>query len=727
MKKNTVRYSSGLLIALTCASVSAQTADDTLLDMDLARLGEITLAPSATMTPTTARRQPASVTVIDRSMIRDSAARSLFDLLETYVPNFHYLPHHWEAPHMGMRAIIGDRDDKYLIVLNGRVLNELTHYGAMSERDLPMLDDIHHIDVVRGPGSVIYGPGAVSMVINIQTESATDNSGDAATLKLGAVEQFESLEFKKSLSFGARHGLLLYAGMAAYQGADQSDAPMVYGNTFQTTWGQTVHAGEPTPFEVPDNHAAFRGKPRMKFHADYELDDFRAWLRYTQGGEELTWEHKIFGLPPVGFGAPGSPQASFPIQGVGYRQLVLDLSNRWALGRDLSLELKGGYDSFTYERTITRIAPPWTPSENHREDHYTLRGTLRGKAGDTQAFAAGAEYVYSRYGLPSPGYGDVPPYSAAIGPNTPQWSTSAFGLFGEHQWQATDTLTNFLGLRVDKDEYTQAMWSPRWSVVYAPNERDTFKSVLSRSVRKNNAEELFKQHRAGQTSEPEILQGIELIYQRTLTPALRLDVSMFYNQVQVIGINTASLRSTRIADFNYTGAEFELSYKTAAWRLSASHASTRLLEFNAEPGVVTRLSAAYLGYGNDLNNWSNQITKIAATWQYAPQWRLSGALRVFWGYPGAQAVTQAINDAFHPGSPSTSSLSDPGYTDSFQEAVFLDFGAQYQMTQRDTFSFNAYNALGWVDHRYNKRLYLLNGTNYRAEAPAIAVGYRHEF
>jgi RNA polymerase sigma-70 factor (ECF subfamily) len=54
---------------------------------------------------------PASITRIDRGMIEQSGARSLFDLLEIYVPNFHYLPHHWEAPHMGMRGLIGDRDE----------------------------------------------------------------------------------------------------------------------------------------------------------------------------------------------------------------------------------------------------------------------------------------------------------------------------------------------------------------------------------------------------------------------------------------------------------------------------------------------------------------------------------------------------------------------------------------------------------------------------------------
>ncbi len=122
-------------------SALAASSDDELLQMDLDQLMQVKLEGSATLTPTATRRMPASITSIDRGMIEQSGARSLFDLLEIYVPNFHYLPHHWEAPHMGMRGLIGDRDDKYLLVVNGRVLNEKTHFGALSERDTPLLAD----------------------------------------------------------------------------------------------------------------------------------------------------------------------------------------------------------------------------------------------------------------------------------------------------------------------------------------------------------------------------------------------------------------------------------------------------------------------------------------------------------------------------------------------------------------------------------------------------------
>jgi iron complex outermembrane receptor protein len=721
-----------LFCAALWASAAAQSsADETVLGLDLDQLGKIEVPQSATITPTSARRVPASVTVIDRQMIRDTGARNLFDLLETFAPGFHYLPHHWEAPHMGMRGLIGDREDKYLIVLNGRVLNEKTHFGALSERDLPMLDDISRIDVVRGPGSVVYGPGAVSMVISIQTESFADNSGDASTVKLGAFEQFQSLELKKVLAFGEdRHGLLLYAGISNYDGADQSNSAMVYGNSFTTAWGNQARAGEATSFSIPNNHEAWRDLAKLKLHADYQYRDFRAWLRYSRGGEQLASEHKVFTLPPMGSATEGTAESAFPVQGVGYQQLTLDLAQRWSLTPTSSLELKGGYESFDYERRFTTPLDALNARfESHREEEYLLRATYSGHASETQSLALGAEYVYSRFGLKSPGYPDLEAWSSTLGAMQP-WGSSAIGLFGEHQWQWSDTLTQFFGLRADKDDYSEWMWSPRWSLVYAPNEQDTFKSVLSRSVRKNNAEELRKQHLAGQTSAPEELSGLELIYQRAFSPALKLNLSMYYNKAEIFGFESTTLSSSRVADFTYGGAELELGYKTDSVRVDFSHSWTKLRDFNIAPGARQKVSAAAQGFGNDLSNWSSQMTKLAASWQTGADWRLSASVRVFWGYPGAQDMidyTNAANSGLVSGTYSATASSDPGYEDSTGPATFLDLGAEYRIGRNDHVSLNGYNLLGWLDQKNNKRMYLINVSNYRSEAAALALSYRHAF
>ncbi|MGA2070399.1 MAG: Plug domain-containing protein [Sedimentisphaerales bacterium] len=70
------------------------------------------------------RENQAAVTTVTAEQIKASGARSLFELLDIYVPNLQVIRHHWESDHIGLRGIINDRDDKYLLLVNGKVINE---------------------------------------------------------------------------------------------------------------------------------------------------------------------------------------------------------------------------------------------------------------------------------------------------------------------------------------------------------------------------------------------------------------------------------------------------------------------------------------------------------------------------------------------------------------------------------------------------------------------------
>lgn len=459
MLKLKIRLVSGLAWCVMAYSAQAtkELSLEQLFNMDITQLGQIDIKNCASVTPTIARLDPASVTTISRSMITAASARSLFDLLEIYVPNFHYLPHHWEAPHMGMRGIIGDRDDKYLLLVNGVVMNERTHYGALSERDLPMLADIKRIDVIRGPGSVVYGPGAVSMVINIQTENFSNYSGDTVVAKWGAVENFKSIEVKKGVSLGKDRGLYFYAGITDYQGADQKDSPVVYGLGTTTTWGEPVYAGQNSTIPQPDNHAEHRGLPKLKLHVDYQQDNFNAWLRYSRGGEELSWSHKVFTPPPIGLSAPGTQLEDLATHSVGYQQLTLSMNYKSVVDDHLWVDYRFNADSFDYERILFDNQLPASPPENHREDEVFFSTIANWIPSARHALAFGFHFSHDNWGISSQGYPDTGAVSFVLG-DMPHWSTNAFGVLMEHQWKISDQLTSFLGLRLDNDQYTETIF-----------------------------------------------------------------------------------------------------------------------------------------------------------------------------------------------------------------------------------------------------------------------------
>lgn len=117
------------------------------------------------------RTIPAAATRIDSEMIWQSGARSLNELFDIHVPNLQTITMVRQGEKIGIRGIISNNNDKFLLKVNGKIMNDRTRAGAFTELDLPMLGDIHHIDIVRGPGSMIDGPGAIAGVINIQTHT----------------------------------------------------------------------------------------------------------------------------------------------------------------------------------------------------------------------------------------------------------------------------------------------------------------------------------------------------------------------------------------------------------------------------------------------------------------------------------------------------------------------------------------------------------------------------
>lgn len=210
------------------AKVNQASRVDDLLELSLEELMNVEVYSPASLTKTKARLVPAAVTTISQEDIQNSGARSLYEVLEIYVPSVQQIGRTWEPSGLGNRGLYSDRDDKYLLLINGRIMNNRSHYGALSELDLVMLRDINHIDVVRGPGSALYGPGAVSMVVNIVTDNATTFTGSEGVIRGGLIEEYVSGEFKQGYPFkDGDGGLLLYGSVADYRGASGEDSPFI--------------------------------------------------------------------------------------------------------------------------------------------------------------------------------------------------------------------------------------------------------------------------------------------------------------------------------------------------------------------------------------------------------------------------------------------------------------------------------------------------------------------
>ena len=197
------------------------------LNMSFEELMKVKIVKSATLTETEKRKLPATVTRISSEDIENAGARGLDELLRIYVPGLQTMMKKNGGDQLGIRGIISDRNNKFLLLVNGRVMNEKTTWGGITERALSMLGDIQYIDVIRGPGSVMYGPGALAGVINIITHAGDTFNGMDVQIRQGFVEEFNNIEMRLGHTFSDDSKLFAYYGVDNYSGSDGDDAGCV--------------------------------------------------------------------------------------------------------------------------------------------------------------------------------------------------------------------------------------------------------------------------------------------------------------------------------------------------------------------------------------------------------------------------------------------------------------------------------------------------------------------
>jgi TonB-dependent Receptor Plug Domain len=689
-----------------------------LFELSLEELGNISVASSSTLTQTEERLVPAAVTQILRENIAGSGARTLNELLQIYVPGFQLIRHHFGGSHIGTRGFISGADN-YFILVNGRPINKRSETGAITERDLMLLSDIDHIEVIRGPGSAIYGMGAESMVISITTFNGKTFQGTEARARAHEGQDRYSFEAKHGASFGEDGSFFLYGGISEVPGASKDDAPYIFGRTFTSKDGIDVVAGEPANTLYSRSGAAYQTP--IKLHAELTWKDFEAWVRYSRGGEDLDNRISEVAAAPVGNATP----LTTDIGNVGYQQVTVNLDYKQTVSDTWQLDYHLSYDMTDYERFFLNRADLDTRQTSHREDMYLARVLAHWVPDDRFTSAVGLEFSHNEYGLKSPGFPDKAPSSSRFIDGMPRWDTQTWSGMFETQWRINNKWTSFLGARIDKHTYSDTLFSPRVALIHTPTEKDTLKLIFSRSNLVNYADNLKKGRDAGSgNAEPETLDNIELRYERNHTEQLFAAISVYYQQLEATGFDLVSNDNVKVGEQEQAGVEVELSYQGDHFQLGLSHQFHKLIDFNLDPvAKSTFVTAAPFGFGNDLDSWSNHISKIDASYDLSNNWRAHGNLQYLWGYPGTEDQVNFRNST----RATNAKLTDPGWDDTFEKSVFLNLGLEYKLKDTATINLVGYHLLGLIDEDLNKQNYLGGFGGYRNLAPSIGLNTSWEF
>lgn len=175
-----------LVAALLCSSAAAQPLAE---DEDLALIyGDKSTFSLATGSKQSLRRAPAVATVITAEDIRAMGAIDLDEVLES-VPGIHVSR---SAVRNGslhsMRGIGagGTVSSQVLFLQNGVPVTTLFNGDKGVDWVGVPVDNVARIEVIRGPGSALYGADAYAGVINVVTKTAAEAPGTMAGLGAGS-------------------------------------------------------------------------------------------------------------------------------------------------------------------------------------------------------------------------------------------------------------------------------------------------------------------------------------------------------------------------------------------------------------------------------------------------------------------------------------------------------------------------------------------------------------
>lgn len=149
----------------------------------------------------TADEAAASVTILTSDEIERAGYTNLGEALETV--RGLYASHDRNYAYLGTRGFSrpSDYNNRILVLVDGHTLNEGVWGSAQVGEDLSLdLDAIERIEIVRGPGSVLYGTSAMFGVINVVTKSAAALDGVTVSARVATVGQ-------RQFSLAAGHAL----------------------------------------------------------------------------------------------------------------------------------------------------------------------------------------------------------------------------------------------------------------------------------------------------------------------------------------------------------------------------------------------------------------------------------------------------------------------------------------------------------------------------------------
>ncbi|WFP49796.1 TonB-dependent receptor [Methylomonas sp. EFPC3] len=214
----------GLALSLSCVA-AADEPPPTLEELSINDLMQMEVSSASRKTQTVSDTAAAAF-VISQDDIRRSGATSIPDALRL-APGIEVAQINASVWSVTARGFNGRYANKLLVLMDGRSVYTPLFSGVFWDLQDTMMEDIERIEVIRGPGAVMWGANAVNGVINIITKKAKDTQGNLFVAGGGNQETGFA---------GYRHG-----GRVGDDGNYRVYARTFERNTFVSNTGERLH------------------------------------------------------------------------------------------------------------------------------------------------------------------------------------------------------------------------------------------------------------------------------------------------------------------------------------------------------------------------------------------------------------------------------------------------------------------------------------------------------
>src|ERR1700730_2221636 len=479
---------------------------------------------------------PSSVTIISADQIRKYGYRTFADILRS-VPGF-YVNYDRNYSYVGVRGFArpGDYNTRVLIVVDGHDTNDNVYGGAYIGTEFPVdVDLIERIEIIRGPGSALYGTSALLGVINVVTKRGRDFSGLEVSASGGGLQSYQG-----RVTFGRQfaRGLNLVLSSTGYDSKG-------YRHLFFPE------------FDFPaNNNGIAQDADTDMFHSSFASADYR---EFTLHAAYSSREKRI---PTASFGTVFDDRRTLTTD----TRFYVDLQYRHSFESALELTARAFYDRYKYDAVY--VEPPVDPGQSVILNQDFARGEWLGFELDVSKRLLKKHRVTigteERFNLEEvQGNYNLQPYALFVFDSR---SSSVPAVYAQDEFTVRKNVKLFAGLRYDHYYSFGGTLNPRIALVYSPAANTAIKLLYGRAFRAPSEYELYYYQSATSRLQPETIETTELAFERYFSRNTWMRASGFYNKISnLIGQTTdpltGNIEFTNVAGARVKGLTTELNEK----------------------------------------------------------------------------------------------------------------------------------------------------------------------